>query len=313
MTTDAERRADELERDISQTRAELSGTIDAIQSRLTPGQLMDQAISYARSSLPAEFGSNLAESVRNNPIPIALIGIGVAWAALAGRRGSMGTRSYGASGYDDEFGSMTERAGATADHARATLAGARDRVADTLASTRDKVSGTMASTRDKVSGTMAATRDRVTGTMASARESMSHLSERSMHGYQQARNSIGSLIEEQPLVLGALGVAVGAALGAALPRTQQEDQLLGSTRDDLLRRAADTTRDYADRAAERARTGVGAMADRAHRALDEAHATAGGGMERDTGAGERSAGRSSTMTERPAASSEEVRAGETRR
>ena len=44
------RRPEEIEDDIERTRAEVSSTLDAIQSRLTPGQMMDQALQYLRSS-----------------------------------------------------------------------------------------------------------------------------------------------------------------------------------------------------------------------------------------------------------------------
>src|SRR5690606_4347855 len=44
------KRPEEIERDLEQTRAEVSSTLDAIQEKLTPGQLMDQAIDYWRRS-----------------------------------------------------------------------------------------------------------------------------------------------------------------------------------------------------------------------------------------------------------------------
>ena len=51
---------------------------------------------------------------------------------------------------------------------------------------------------------------------------------------QRVREGFNSLLTEQPLLLGALGIAVGAAIGAALPATEQEDRLFGSARDKAL-------------------------------------------------------------------------------
>ena len=45
------------------------------------------------------------------------------------------------------------------------------------------------------------------------------------------------LFEEQPLVAGALALAVGAAIGAALPRTRVEDDYLGEQSDTLMQEA----------------------------------------------------------------------------
>src|SRR5690606_14145046 len=46
------KRPEEIERDLEQTRAEVCSTLDAIQEKLTPGQLMDQALDYWRRSGP---------------------------------------------------------------------------------------------------------------------------------------------------------------------------------------------------------------------------------------------------------------------
>ena len=79
------RRPEQIEDEIERTRADVGATIDAIQEKLTPGQMMDQALQYVRSSGAGDFGSNLGRAVRDNPLPVALIGIGVAWLAMGGR------------------------------------------------------------------------------------------------------------------------------------------------------------------------------------------------------------------------------------
>lgn len=87
--TEDRRSAREIQRDIERTRSEMGGTIDAIQDRFSPGQVMDQVVDYFRGQTGAgsgigEFGSNLGRVIRNNPIPIALLGIGVGWLLLGG-------------------------------------------------------------------------------------------------------------------------------------------------------------------------------------------------------------------------------------
>jgi hypothetical protein len=64
----------------------------------------------------------------------------------------------------------------------------------------------------------------------SARRGAGHYGRRAQSGFAHMR-------EEQPLVVGAIGLAVGAALGAALPKTETEDEWLGDTRDQLKERA----------------------------------------------------------------------------
>ena len=96
--TDTPSNPNEIERDLAQTRARLDATIDALQQRLSPGEMVDQAIGYVKESGGGEFGRNLMLTVRDHPIPVALIGVGVAWLMLAGPRrdhdgDGVGTRS----------------------------------------------------------------------------------------------------------------------------------------------------------------------------------------------------------------------------
>jgi hypothetical protein len=91
---------EEIERDLSGTRARLGATIDALRRKLAPGGMADGmadgAISYAKGTGGAEFGRNLAGTVRGTPVPVALLGVGLAWLMLADWRGRDGRRrEYG--------------------------------------------------------------------------------------------------------------------------------------------------------------------------------------------------------------------------
>ena len=52
--------------------------------------------------------------------------------------------------------------------------------------------------------------------------------------WQRGRDNAVDFYEQQPLVVGALAIAVGAALGGALPRTKREDEMFGGVSDDLV-------------------------------------------------------------------------------
>src|SRR3546814_9150854 len=60
-------------------------TLDALQRKLSPGQLMDQALDYLRNG-PGGFASNLGSRVRDNPIPVALTAVALGWLMMAGGR-----------------------------------------------------------------------------------------------------------------------------------------------------------------------------------------------------------------------------------
>jgi hypothetical protein len=82
--------SEKLERDAGRTRAQLSEALEELRARMTPGQVIDQLIDYAREGPGAGFGRNLARAIRENPLPLVLIGIGIgtAWLMVASSRSS---------------------------------------------------------------------------------------------------------------------------------------------------------------------------------------------------------------------------------
>jgi hypothetical protein len=79
---------EEIERGVSQTRAKLSETLDELRARMTPGQVIDQLTEYVRAGPTAEFFRNLASEIRENPLPLTLITIGVVWLIITTTRSS---------------------------------------------------------------------------------------------------------------------------------------------------------------------------------------------------------------------------------
>ena len=82
---------------------------------------------------------------------------------------------------------------------------------------------------------------------------------------RRARQGFLQTLDEQPLVLGAIGLAVGAALGSILPRTTREDRLMGETRDRLKHQAEELGREELDKAKSAARAAYDAAIDEADR------------------------------------------------
>jgi hypothetical protein len=208
---------------------------------------MDQAVDYLRTSAPADFGTNLSRSIRENPLPVALIGVGVAWLMMSGQQGGM-RRFERAEQYG---GALPEISGSEGGVHRATAA-----VGEAGRKVKDKLSEVTSRAGDM----MSSARERVADTGSDARARMSELSGRTRDQVDRARGAMSHMLEVQPLVIGAFGLAIGAALGAGLPPTRREDEWLGEARDDLVhgaRRAvqeqADAVQDSVQRVAETAR------------------------------------------------------------
>jgi ElaB/YqjD/DUF883 family membrane-anchored ribosome-binding protein len=90
---EAEQSADAIKADIERTRSQMGYKIDEIQDRFRPEQLKDQAQEVVRSAVQdsteavvsyvrthsAELSGALMDTVKRNPVPAAMIGLGLGW------------------------------------------------------------------------------------------------------------------------------------------------------------------------------------------------------------------------------------------
>lgn len=255
MRTNGDRSPAEIQADIERTRANLDDTLTAIEHRLTPSQLFDQGVDYLRHSGAREYVSNLGESAKQEPIPLALVGIGLAWLMLSnGRHGTAGTHvTTGTHTTSDDLAARAKgAAGSVADGVRGTMASMRD--------TASRASHRISDASHRIGQTAHAARERASHMSASARMQ----AERMRHGYDR-------IVNEHPLALGAIGLAVGAVLAATAPRTRREDRLMGEASHRIKETAREAGKEQFDRAAS-ALDPQGDTYERAERIHDSAAA-----------------------------------------
>ena len=82
LRDDARKDPATLEREIDQTRANMDRTLGALERKFSPGQLLDQAMEFAREN-GGEFPNNLGRSIKENPVPALLTAVGIAWMAAS--------------------------------------------------------------------------------------------------------------------------------------------------------------------------------------------------------------------------------------
>jgi len=80
--------SEQLERKAHQVRARLTETLEELRAGMTPGQVVDQLAEYAREGPAAEFFRNLVREIRENPLPLTLIGAGITWLIIASSQSS---------------------------------------------------------------------------------------------------------------------------------------------------------------------------------------------------------------------------------
>ena len=69
----------ELEHRAETDRNRIAETLNRLRERMSPGQLVDQAVEYARSNGGVDFARNLSNQAKANPIPVVIMAVGLGW------------------------------------------------------------------------------------------------------------------------------------------------------------------------------------------------------------------------------------------
>jgi ElaB/YqjD/DUF883 family membrane-anchored ribosome-binding protein len=229
---DIPRSPDTLEQEIDARRANIENIVDALENKLSPGQLFDQALAFTKNN-GGEFFDNLGTSIKNNPVPVILATVGVTWLML-------GPNQRPHSAGPSMFSQLGEKLSGAAETVSDSLIDAKDHLCQSAYDLGEKASNLADSASEK----MVNVKQRATAGTSDARDTLKARSDRAQDSLlRQGRNLQGSveyMLKEQPLALAAIGIALGAAIGAALPTTRQEDKLFGQTSDKLANKAKET-------------------------------------------------------------------------
>src|SRR5919109_924620 len=140
--------SEQLEREAEQTRAELAATLEELRARMTPGQVLDEVIDYARDGAVGDFAGNLRQQLGQNPIPTALAGLGLAWLMVSASRATR----RGPSAYNtmDEWGAgARDIASRSWDTSARSMPGMGESVSGAATSAADSTRRTAHDIRDK--------------------------------------------------------------------------------------------------------------------------------------------------------------------
>jgi hypothetical protein len=196
----------EIEREASEIREDLGRTLDALERKFSPGQVLDRSLGYLRDH-GGDLTNTIGDTVKRNPVPLLLTAAGLTWLVASALRSR---DEYYDLDLDDE--DMDDDDLVEDDLEPGTL---RSKVKDRVQATRERLRASRARATNKVSEAMDLTRERTA----------------------EVRGRLGTMMEEQPLVFGAIAVAVGALIGAALPTTEVENRTVGQVRDRTIEKA----------------------------------------------------------------------------
>lgn len=216
------------------------------------------------------------ESVKENPIPAAIAGVSIGYMVMQGQGQNKGQQqtNYRYQSYNQQ--SMGQKAGDVMDRAGHKVGDVASNVGDKVGQVGDKVgqaagnvgdtvgniAGNVGSTVGNVAGTVGDTVGNVAGTVgdtvgniaSGAGDAVGNVAEGVQYQARQAKNQLQRMMDENPMMLGAVALAAGAAIGLLLPATQPEKQLMGEARDNLLDKAQTVVQETVDKVSNVAQT-----------------------------------------------------------
>jgi hypothetical protein len=251
---------DRIESDLARTRARMDDRLTELQERLTPGQIIDDVMAYFRGHQAGDIAHSLVESVKNNPVPVALTGVGLTWLIASNTVGTSRPRSRAASAapardgrrwankneFDRHIRAVDDSVARRPDEtesafqerlndARATALGIARDAQDTAESFGRRIQDALTSARQSVSDAVTDLSDRASNAArqmtGAARDQISQNGQSA----QRMATNVFSNVADSPVMLGALSFAVGAVLGAVVPQSTREEEVLG----DIARQARD--------------------------------------------------------------------------
>jgi ElaB/YqjD/DUF883 family membrane-anchored ribosome-binding protein len=209
-----------LEREINQTRAEMNQTLDSLERKLTAGQLVDQCLTFFGMK-GTEIGSSLGRCIKENPMPVLLTATGIGWMMFGtAPTGSRAGYAHSGDGSDEAAAGAFSRVGDKIQSSATATSQQLGRTTETAKEAVNRTADTLKKTAAKVTDTL--------------RETLGKTADTAHNQAKHARQAFNTVLDEQPLILGALGLAVGAIIGAAFPSTEQEDRLVGELSDKTI-------------------------------------------------------------------------------
>lgn len=269
-TDDKGAEIDDKVAEIEVTREEMLLTVDEIGDRLRPSNILDDAKQTVRDATvgrveetvqtmtqtadrftrdPArttqEIGSGVIDTIKRNPVPAAMAGVGLTWLFLS-RGGSQS--SWSGDGYGDRSATRWQPGQASWERASARPGGE---------SIGDRAGQTASQAADAVGRTVERARDNVDQFLDDAGRTVGRVPDQASDATRRLTTQAQRVIDDNPLGIATAALAVGTVIGLALPSTPAEHRILGQTSQGLIDRAGEAateTLDQVDKSTDQQRS-----------------------------------------------------------
>lgn len=240
-----------LVEDIEETRNDMTGTVEEIGERLDPKNIVADAKETVRAATVGkveemantagdmaseatqtvrEAGSGVLDTITRNPVPAAMVGLGIGWLVMSNRSNA------DKASWERARSQRTSWDGSTYDSSRGSNGhGAVDKAQQKVGEVAGDVERKVGQAADQV-GRLA---DEVPYQVRTAADDLTQ--------------TASHMFESNPLAIGAIAVAVGTAVGLALPPTDMERRKLALPAREAIGKAEEVATDALEQVEQQAR------------------------------------------------------------
>jgi ElaB/YqjD/DUF883 family membrane-anchored ribosome-binding protein len=249
-----EHESDAIRKDLVQTKTRIGDTLAELETRLQPTHLAGQALGAAAGGADQvvtgarNASAAVMDKIRNNPMSLALLEVGLDWVVQQLRRAGPGVErlqeqaSQMAGDTHDKVGDLLQQARASASDTRSN-AGDLLQQSPALAALLGLSVSWLLTQGLTVMDRASQTGERAEAVAEQARAQIQEIGAEAQLQAQRAEGWLLDTLRENPLAIVAIGLAVGGLAGFILPTTEQERKMLESAREHLMLQAETALRD----------------------------------------------------------------------
>jgi len=290
--TNVKNQTDVLLAEIEQARTETTRTLIEIQKRLSVDRAREiisnatkgraQDMTRKASELTKSWGAGVWEMVKDNPIPTAMVGTGIAW-LIKNRSAGDFEKEYEltkeeeySSIYPEESVEETpagdihyrpyemeeyEEGGAASEKMRK----GRQKLEESTSEGRERARRMAEQARERARAGIERVGQQARERAYVVRSAADRARYRAREQGRRVKQGFFHTMEENPLAFAGAVFALGAVVGLAVPEAQKEREMLGPKRDELLERARESGREQVEKVKKVAEQATEAAKEEAER------------------------------------------------
>ena len=288
MSERDDRSLEDVRSGVARARAGLTDTVDELRQRMSPDALRGQASGYFQkrgdrlldlarqnpleaSAIGALAAYPLLRVARSIPVPVLMVGAGLFLLSNTGRETSRKVAAMASDNIQDRANAVRDNIREAQDYGADRVSAASASIAASAQAVRQRVSAAGESLAQAAGAAVRATGDAGTAVgltaqrasdAATAPEALAAVRQRTSDAMDRASSVVRRAIEDNPLLIGGIGVAVGALVASAFPASGLEKGLLGDASADVRKRAMNAASQGLQQAKSTASDVYGDVADR---------------------------------------------------